>query len=125
LMARAARLVERGGAADGRLLVQTRSPDHPVIMAAKLADPGRLASSEGPLRAALGFPPAVAMAVVSGAVAPEFMEAFGRPHGVRVQGPVEGAWRLIAADHETRCDALAATPRPQGRIRVEVDPLRI
>lgn len=125
LLSRAARLVERGGSPDGRLLVQTRSPDHPVIMAAKLADPGRLVASEGPLRAALGFPPAVAMAVVSGAVAPEFMEAFGRPDGVRVQGPVDGAWRLIAADHQTLCDALAATPRPQGRFRVEVDPLRI
>jgi primosomal protein N' (replication factor Y) len=125
LLARAARLVERGNAPDGRLLVQTRSPDHPAIMAAKLADPGRLAASEGPLRAALGFPPSVAMAVVSGAVAAEFMEAFGRPDGVRVQGPVDGAWRLVAADHQTLCDALAATPRPPGRVRVEVDPLRI
>jgi hypothetical protein len=25
----------------------------------------------------------------------------------------------------TLCDALAATPRPSGRVRVEVDPLRI
>lgn len=125
LLARAARLVERGSAAGGRLLVQTRSPDHPVIMAARLADPGRLTASEGPLRAALGFPPAVAMAVVSGAVAPEFMEAFGRPDGVRIQGPVDGAWRLVAPDHSTLCGALAATTRPQGRLRIEVDPLRI
>ncbi|NLD77730.1 MAG: hypothetical protein GX643_13790 [Acidimicrobiales bacterium] len=125
LLARAARLVERGNARDGRLLVQTRSPDHPVIMAAKLADPGRLAASEAPLRAALGFPPSVAMAVVSGAVAPEFMEAFGRPDGVKVQGPVDGAWRLVAPDHQVLCDALAATDRPPGRVRVEVDPLRI
>ena len=125
LLARAARLVQRGGSADGRLLVQTRSPEHPVVVAAKLADPGRLAASEGPLRAALGFPPAVAMALVSGPVAPDYMEAFGRPDGVRVQGPVDGAWRLVAPDHVTLCDALAATPRPPGRLRIEVDPLRI
>ncbi len=125
LLARAARLVERGNARDGRVLVQTRSPDHPVIMAAKLADPGRLVVSEAPLRAALGFPPSVAMAVVSGAVAPEFVESFGRPEGVRVQGPVDGAWRLVAPDHTTLCGALASAPRPPGRLRIEVDPLRI
>ena len=124
-LARAARLVERGNSRDGRVLVQTRSPDHPVIMAARLADPGRLAASEAPLRDALGFPPSVAMAVLSGAVAPEFVDAFGRPAGVTVQGPVDGAWRLVAPDHTTLCDALAATPRPGGRLRVEVDPLRI
>jgi len=30
-----------------------------------------------------------------------------------------------AADHVTLCDALAATPRPAGRLRVAVDPMRI
>jgi primosomal protein N' (replication factor Y) len=125
LLARAARLVERANAPDGRLLVQTRSPDHPVLVAARLADPARLADSEGPLRAALGFPPTVAMAVVSGEAAPAFMDAFGRPADVRIQGPVDGAWRLVAPDHRVLCDALAATPRPPGRLRIEVDPLRI
>ena len=38
---------------------------------------------------------------------------------------VDGAWRLRAPDHETLCDALAAVPRPPGRLRIEVDPLRI
>jgi primosomal protein N' (replication factor Y) len=124
LLARASRLVHRGRTASGRVLVQTRSPEHPVVVAARLADPGRLAESEGLLRRALGFPPAVAMAVVSGAAAEAFVSALGRPAGVRVQGPVDGAWRLVAADHRTLCDALASVRRPPGRLRIEVDPLR-
>lgn len=125
LLARASRLVHRGRTAAGRVLVQTRSPEHPVVVAARLADPGRLAESEGLLRQALGFPPAVAMAVVSGAAAEAFMAALGRPEGVRVQGPVDGSWRLVADDHGPLCDALSSVRRPPGRLRIEVDPLRI
>ena len=125
LLARASRLVHRGRTTSGRVLVQTRSPEHPVIVAARLADPGRLADSEGLLRRALGFPPAVAMAVVSGAAAEAFMAALGRPEGVRVQGPVDGSWRLVADDHGPLCDALSSVRRPPGRLRIEVDPLRI
>lgn len=125
LLARASRLVHRGRTTSGRVLVQTRSPEHPVIVAARLADPGRLADSEGLLRRALGFPPAVAMAVVSGAAAEAFMAALGRPEGVRVQGPVDGSWRLVADDYGPLCDALSSVRRPPGRLRIEVDPLRI
>jgi primosomal protein N' (replication factor Y) len=125
LLARAARLVRRGGTDRGRVLVQTRSPDHPALMAARHADPDRLVRSELPLRVTLGLPPSVALAVVSGQVAPELMGAFGTPGGVSIQGPVDGAWRLRAADHRVLCDALAATARPPGRVRIEVDPLRI
>ena len=32
---------------------------------------------------------------------------------------------LRAAEHVPLLDALAATPRPSGRVRVEVDPLRV
>ena len=38
---------------------------------------------------------------------------------------VIGRWLLRAPDHRTLCDALAAAPRPTGRVRVEVDPLRV
>lgn len=125
LLARACRLVHRSGRSDARVLVQTRSPDHPVLVAARLADPGRLSDSEAVLRSALGFPPAVAMAVVSGAAAEVWIAAFGSPSGVVVQGPVDGAWRITAPDHETLCDAMAAVTRPPGRLRIEVDPLRL
>ena len=44
---------------------------------------------------------------------------------LEVLGPVDGRWLLRAADHQTLCAALAATPRPSGRVRIEVDPLRV
>jgi primosomal protein N' (replication factor Y) (superfamily II helicase) len=37
----------------------------------------------------------------------------------------EGRWLVRAADHRVLCDALAAVPRPPGRLRIEVDPLRV
>ncbi|HEX2578551.1 MAG TPA: hypothetical protein VHK88_19565, partial [Aquihabitans sp.] len=123
LLARAARVVRRGADGHGRIVVQTRTPDHPVLVAARLADPGRLVDAELPMRRALGLPPAVAMAIVSGQAAPAFVEALGRPEGVAVQGPVDGAWRVRAPDHRVLCDALAAVDRPPGRLRIEVDPL--
>ena len=125
LVARAARTVARGAGRDGRVLVQTRTPDHPVLVAARLGDPARLVASDLPLRRALGLPPATAMAVVSGEAAPAYVDALGHPLDVRVQGPLDGAWRLVAPDHRTLCDALAAVERPPGRLRIEVDPLRL
>ncbi|MGI8756470.1 MAG: hypothetical protein ACR2MB_11540, partial [Acidimicrobiales bacterium] len=123
LLARAARLVRRGRGHNGRILVQTQSPDHPALMAARHADPGRLVASELPLRRALGLPPSTAMALVSGQAAEAFVGAFGSTEGVVMQGPVDGTWRLRARDHQVLCDALAATERPPGRLRIEVDPL--
>lgn len=133
LLVRAGRLVQRTAArrgaegADrrGLVLVQTRTPEHPVLVAAHLADPGRLVTSELPMRHALGLPPATAMAAVSGAAAAEFMGAFGEPDGIRVQGPLDDAWRIIAPDHRQLSDALLAVPRPPGRLRIAVDPLRL
>jgi primosomal protein N' (replication factor Y) len=135
LLVRAGRLVQRAAArrgadapiADrrGLVLVQTRTPEHPVLVAAHLADPGRLVTSELPLRRALGLPPTTAMAAVSGAAAPEFMGALGDPPGIRVQGPLDDSWRVIAADHDQLSAALRAVPRPAGRLRIAVDPLRL
>lgn len=132
LIARAGRLVARGaarrGADDGdrrgTVLVQTRTPEHPALLAALHGDPDRLVRSEVPLRRALGLPPITAMALVSGEAAPAFIEALGQPLGLRVQGPVDGRWRVIAPDHGALSDALAAVERPTGRLRIEVDPLR-
>jgi primosomal protein N' (replication factor Y) len=105
--------------------VQTRTPEHPVLIAAHLADPGRLAATELPLRQVLGLPPTTAMAAVSGEAAPAFMEALGSPDGLRIQGPVDDAWRIIAPDHDRLSAALTAVARPPGRLRIAVDPLRL
>ena len=124
LLVLAARLVggRRGG---GRVLVQTRIPQHEVIQAVLHADPERASVAERERRAGLRFPPVSAMAAISGVSAGTFIEAFGSPLGVEVLGPSDGMWLLGSGDHQTLCDALAATARPSGRLRIEVDPLRI
>jgi primosomal protein N' (replication factor Y) len=122
LMVRAARLLgERS--LGGRLLVQTRVPHHEVLDAVLHADPGRLVDREHARREALGFPPSRALAEVSGAAAPLFIE--GLPAAVEVVGPSDGRWLVRAPDHQTLSDALGSIPRPPGRLRVDVDPLRV
>jgi primosomal protein N' (replication factor Y) (superfamily II helicase) len=124
LLARGARMLS-GRALGGRLVVQTRHPKHPVLDAVLHADPGRLVARERQRRIELGFPPATAVAALSGVGAAAFIASFGRPLRIDVLGPVDNRWLLRAPDHQTLCDALAATPRPQARTRIEVDPLRI
>ena len=132
LLARAARLTgaRRAG---GRLLVQTRQPDHPVVEAAVRADPSILASVERDRRQALGLPPYGAQAKVSGAGAESFVdslrataEASGPVSApVSIMGPFDGQFLLRAPSREPLLDLLAAVPRPAERLRVEVDPLRV
>ena len=120
LLARAARLVggrERGG----RVLVQTRVPHHDAVQAALLADPSRLTGPEAEVRRTLRLPPWTALALVSGQAAPTFVAALD---GVEVAGPASGRWLVKASDHERLLTALASVPRPGGRLRIEVDPLR-
>ena len=80
-------------------------------------------AAEAERRRPLGWPPFSAMAHVSGAPAADYVGAV--PAGVQVLGPADGAYLLRAPDHRTLCDGLAATPRPPGRLRVAVDPLRV
>jgi primosomal protein N' (replication factor Y) len=122
LVARGARLLgDRAGG--GRLVLQTRLPDHEVVQAVLHADPGRLAEAELAKRLLLGLPPATALAQVSGAGAPDLVGALP-PTGVEVLEGDDGRYLVRAADHAALADALAATPRPKARVRVEVDPLR-
>jgi primosomal protein N' (replication factor Y) len=129
LIARAARVVAASGPpavrAAGRLLLQTRLPDHEVVQAAVHADVTKVAESERARRSLLRLPPVTAMAEVSGPSAPAFVDALGRPPGIEVVESAAGRWWLRAPDHRTLCDALAAARRPPGRLRIEVDPLRV
>jgi len=123
LLVRAARVVgPRSGG--GRVLVQTRLPHHEVLQGALLAEPTRVSDAERERRQLLGYPPAKAMAVVSGASAQVWADSFVAPIGVEVLGPSDGQWMVRAATHELLCDALAAASRPGGRLRISVDPLR-
>ena len=128
LLARAARLLG-SRAVGGRLVVQTRQPDHEVLQAVLHADPGRLVSGEVSRRRLLGLPPFGSLARVSGASAEEYvrrLEALpGRSAaGVDVMGPRDDAWLVRAPDPEALADLLADVERPSGRLRVEVDPAR-
>ncbi|MGZ6964433.1 MAG: primosomal protein N' family DNA-binding protein [Acidimicrobiia bacterium] len=133
LLARAARRVgprERGG----RLLVQTRLPDHEVLEAARRADPTVVAAAERPRRQELGYPPFGSLAEVRGEepavrVLIDGLRAFD---GISVFGPTTaptGLQALVSAPSVVSlCDALAdAAPpaRAEGRLRIAVDPLRV
>jgi primosomal protein N' (replication factor Y) len=120
LLARAGRMAG-GRNRGGSVLVQTRSPRHEVIVSALHADPHHAADADGRRRRELGLPPFCAMAMVSGDEADAFVATL---RGVDVRGPADDVWQVRAPDHSTLCGALAAVPRPQGRLRVEVDPRR-
>lgn len=123
LIARAARIT--GPRTEGgRIVLQTRMPDDPVVDAALRADPASLARAERDRRQELGLPPYGAIAVVSGPVAGGFMERFGTPPDVQIAPDPGGQFFLRAPDYDSLCNALAATERPTGRLRIDVDPIR-
>ena len=129
LLVRAARLVGPR-AVGGRLLVQTRLPRHEVIEAAVRADPGLLAETERPRRKLLDLPPYAALARLTGdpaalAAAAHSLRSGG---GIGVSGADSDAVLARAASAERLADALVAAlaaGRPAGRLRAEVDPLRV
>jgi primosomal protein N' (replication factor Y) len=134
LLVRAARVVG-GRRRDGRLLVQTRVPDHDVVEAALAADPTIVADAERARRRVLGFPPFGGLAELSGT--PEAVDVacagLRAVSGLRVLGPVAlaaSSRALLQSDTtEALCDALAtvdlSAAREHGRLRVDVDPLRV
>jgi primosomal protein N' (replication factor Y) len=130
LLVRAARLVGPR-AAGGRVLVQTRLPRHEVIEAAVRADPGLLAEAERPRRKLLELPPFSALARLTGdpaalAAAASALRSAGV--GIGVSEGTDAAVLVRAPSPERLADALGAAlaaGRPAGRIRAEVDPLRV
>ncbi len=124
LVAQAARLVG-GRGHGGRIVVQTRQPDHEVIAAATRGDPSLVAVAERDRRRPLRLPPYGGQVAVSGAGGAELIEAFGVVDGVQVRGPLDDRWLLRADALEPILDRLAEIPRPAARVRVEVDPLRV
>jgi primosomal protein N' (replication factor Y) (superfamily II helicase) len=134
LLVRAARIVG-GRRGRGRVLLQTRVPDHDVIEAAHAADPTIVADAERARRRALGFPPFGGLAEVSGAPAAVDVAcgALRAVRALRVLGPVtagSSSRALVQAPTtDELCTALAAVDlapaRERGRLRVDVDPLRV
>ncbi len=127
LFVRAARLVgpRGGGPAWARVLVQTRVPDHPVLVALSRGEPAPVLAEEEEVRRSAGLPPFAALALVSGALAAGYAEALGQEAtaGVTVTPLGDGRFLVRADEHGPLCDLLARVPRPPGRgLRVEVDP---
>lgn len=129
LLVRAARLLGPRSAG-GVLLVQTRLPEHQVLQAAASGDPERFARLEESVRDATRFPPASALAELSGADAAVALAVDGaRAAGLEVLGPTGGRALVRAPSIEVLCDGLArvdlAAARAAGRLRVSVDPPRV
>lgn len=127
LLVRSARLV---GGRRGRLLLQTRIPDHDVVRSALDADPTALLPAEAQRREALRFPPFGGLAALGGneqavALAADTL----RTAGGDVLGPVDGRALVRAASADALADLFATTDlsqaRAAGRLRIEVDPLRV
>ena len=119
-VARAARTVGR----DGRLVVQTRQPGHPLLVA--LAE-GRLREwldDDTSLRARLGLPPFTETAVIT---AEDPLDESTVPSVVGVDWALtDGVLSVRAADDSTLAvfvDALRASTA--GRLRVSVNPPRV
>ena len=125
----------RHGPGPGRILIQTRVPDHEVVEAARHGDPGLVAGPETDAGAALGYPP------FGGPRRAERRRGRGRrAHATRsatstgspcsgrsTSAPGSGRWPRRRRP-PTLCDALAAAvrgARALGRLRVEVDPVRV
>lgn len=123
LLARAARMLG-GRSGQGRLIVQTRQPDHLVLAAARGADPSAVATAERDRRQLLGLPPYGAQAQISGAGAEALIAALDPAAAIEVRGPRQGRYLLRSPELPPFLDALAAAGRPPDQVRIEVDPLR-
>jgi primosomal protein N' (replication factor Y) (superfamily II helicase) len=125
LVLRAARLVGR----DGRVMLVTRQPDHPIMRALAQADAAGVGAEVAAPLSALGFGSPVAVARVSGAgstaVAESLTTLLSAPdNAIRRLGPPEGPFIVSAPSAAALADAFATVERPSERVRVEVDPVR-
>ena len=125
LLVRAARLLG-GRSAGGVLLVQTRVPDDVVFGGPDCTE--RALALELGQRRALGYPPFGGLAEVSGADNAVSV-ACRMLRDIEILGPSRGRALLRTPSFEMLCDRLReadlSSARELGRLRVEVDPLRV
>jgi hypothetical protein len=125
LLLRAAAIVgPRDG--EGRVLVQTRIPDHRVLRAATRAQPEVFTDEELALRSSAGLPPFRGLAMISGTGADEFASPLNDRLDVEVVGPDRDGRLLVKGDdRRSVAKVLSSLPRPKGgRVSVWVDPVR-
>ncbi len=134
LLVRSARLIRgRSTNPNGRLIIQTRTPEHRVLAAAVRSDVSRLVEPELELRSGLGLPPHGSLAELSNSGASDLADSIrqlsasnpDRWPNLMVMGPREDGNFLVRSDTAEQLGSiLAEAPRPQDRVRVVVDPPR-
>ncbi len=128
LIARATRLVGARARGQGRVLVATRAPAHPVVVGAVGGDVSGLAEQEWQTRADFGLVPARAVALLSGPGSVEYAHALQAllaeddTDDTEVVGRADGSALVVARDPDRLADVLASVGRPAARMRVEVEP---
>ena len=132
LIVRAGRLVgpRRSGLDANRVIVQTRTPRHEVLVAALGADPEALAGHERDRRELLEMPPLVSIAVLGGPASPAFVGAMtasehAAPADLQIDESGDGLWIVRSADRRGLLNLLATVERPPGRLRLQIDPMRL
>ena len=130
LVVRAARLLNTR-AQSAHILVQSRLPNHPVLRALVEANPSDWIQAEAARRQALGLPPMSTWALVSGSAASTYVERLAEAEGAHLleiseakSGSASHTWRIRSSERTALLDVLQRTPRPSGRLRVQVDPMR-
>jgi primosomal protein N' (replication factor Y) len=117
-------LIVRAGRIAPEVLIQTFSPGHEVIRAARTGDPSIMLDSERSRRELLGLPPFGALALVSGSGAGDVVAQL--PASIAVGGDGADRFLVRGPDWMSLGAALNSVDRPSGsRVRVEVDPARI
>ncbi len=132
LLVLAARMVgsHMAGSSQGQVLVQTRLPDHPVLSAVTNGNLWEWSANLLEARAKLRQPPCVSWALISGAVADEYVSRirdFASANALaelEIAATSEGVWRLRSSSADQLHAVLSGVTRPKGRLRVEVDPVR-
>lgn len=109
-----------GRRSGGRVLVQTRMPEHRVLDAAARADTATLTNALAEQAETMQWPPAVAQAEVSSTGAADFIERLGRPLGLSVLGPRDGVWMIRGADREALLVELGQVSRGEDRLRIAI-----
>lgn len=121
-------LIVRAGRIAPEVLLQTFTPEHAVVAAAKEGNPGLILAGEVSQRRLLGLPPYGALAVVSGAGSAEMMAQLRARNlgGVDVGGDGNDRFLVRGPDWMSLGTALNSLDRPSGsRVRVEIDPARV
>lgn len=117
----------RAGRADrpGRVVLQTRNPDHPVIQALAAGGRDQFLAAERAERAAWGMPPFTRLAaLILASKDPVALEAAGRSlaaaapaiDGLTILGPAEAPMRLLRGWHRSRFLIRAAKDLPLQRL---------